>query len=228
MVVSLHVSRSLWQKLTGRMPVVSPEEANRQEVRERVYYHAVMALAARLATVDGAFNRMEIQTSVRALQLDAVYGNRSASLLMEASQDAMASDAHIRRIRQYYPGDRERMAQMMDAFFAIAACDGPLNAREITFLQQLHSMLEIPRDVFLQRLSAYILPNGRNAHQVLGVQRQASESQVKQAYREAMQAYHPDRLAVLGDHAISEMAHQRIHRLRGAYDMLTRKKRAAA
>ncbi len=56
---------------------------------------------------------------------------------------------------------------------------------------------------------------------VLGIQRGASREEIRQAYRERLREYHPDRVDDLGEE-LREVAHRRTIAIRRAYDELTK------
>jgi len=58
-------------------------------------------------------------------------------------------------------------------------------------------------------------------HQVLGVASDASADQIKQAYRELANKYHPDKVSHLGDE-FQELAHKRFKEIQTAYQELSR------
>lgn len=58
-------------------------------------------------------------------------------------------------------------------------------------------------------------------YKVLGVASDASAAQIKQAYRELANKYHPDKVSHLGDE-FQEMAHKRFKEIQVAYQELSR------
>ncbi len=59
----------------------------------------------------------------------------------------------------------------------------------------------------------------RDPHEVLGVQRGASEQEIKDAYRDKMKRYHPDRVSGLGEE-LQQVATQKTLEIQRAYDRL--------
>jgi hypothetical protein len=59
----------------------------------------------------------------------------------------------------------------------------------------------------------------KDPHAVLGVSRGAGRAEIQAAYREAVQKYHPDKVAHLGDE-FKELAEQKFIEIQEAYDQL--------
>lgn len=64
---------------------------------------------------------------------------------------------------------------------------------------------------------------GRSPYAVLGVAEGASDEEIKHAYRELANKYHPDKVSHLGDE-FRELAHKRFKEIQAAYQELTKGK----
>ncbi len=64
-------------------------------------------------------------------------------------------------------------------------------------------------------------PSLNNAYQVLGIQRSASDKEVKQAYRKLMSKHHPDKLVAKGlPEEMIKIANEKTYEIRAAYDAI--------
>ncbi|NUO49553.1 MAG: DnaJ domain-containing protein [Polyangiaceae bacterium] len=63
--------------------------------------------------------------------------------------------------------------------------------------------------------------DGKTAHEVLGVSRDASAKEIRAAYQKLVKEYHPDRAATLAPE-IREIAETRTRQLNRAYEILTK------
>jgi DnaJ like chaperone protein len=64
-------------------------------------------------------------------------------------------------------------------------------------------------------------PRQKDPHAVLGVSRNASPAEIRQAYRELAQRYHPDKVNHLGEE-FRELAEKRFKEVQHAYQELTK------
>ena len=59
-----------------------------------------------------------------------------------------------------------------------------------------------------------------NPYEVLGISENASEEEIKKAYKELVKKYHPDKYQ---DNPLSELAEEKLQEVNEAYDMLMKK-----
>ena len=64
-----------------------------------------------------------------------------------------------------------------------------------------------------------------NPYEVLGISRNATDEQVKNAYRELARKYHPDNYA---DNPLSDLASEKMKEINDAYDAIMAERRAGA
>ena len=64
-----------------------------------------------------------------------------------------------------------------------------------------------------------------NPYEVLGVSENASDEEIKKAYRELARKYHPDNYA---DNPLSDLAGEKMKEINDAYDQIVNSRRAAA
>ena len=64
----------------------------------------------------------------------------------------------------------------------------------------------------------------KDPYQILGISRNASDDEVKEAYRELARKYHPDNY---GDNPLSDLAKEKMQEINEAYDAIIRERRSA-
>ncbi len=65
----------------------------------------------------------------------------------------------------------------------------------------------------------------KDPYAVLGVDRNASEEEIKKVYRELARKYHPDNYA---DNPLSDLAHEKMQEINEAYDAIINERRSAS
>ncbi len=191
-----------------------------------------------LAKADGRVTEDEIRAA-RALMHRLGLGPVEIRQAIERFEDGKRADYPVQaRMREL----RERAARSQDArglflrlLLEVVLADGTIHERERAIIWTVCTELDVGRVELAQleamlraqrgfRHSAAGTADSRRvdaAYRTLGVERSASNDEIKKAYRRLMNKSHPDKLAG-GDHdaaAISE-AERRTREVRRAYELL--------
>ena len=111
---------------------------------------------------------------------------------------------------------------------AAVAADGEVHAEEHALLLRIARGLGLS-EADVQRLEAALRGGGRGpsrddlaaAYATLGVQADASDSEVRQAYRRLMSENHPDKLAAKGlPESMRPVAEEKTRNITAAYDRI--------
>ncbi|MCF0180356.1 MAG: TerB family tellurite resistance protein [Bacteroidales bacterium] len=112
----------------------------------------------------------------------------------------------------------EQRLQLMAFLCEIAKADGTIDKNEINFLQAIARNLIVEESQVNQMLNL-----GGNtleeAYKVLGVSPDASDEEVKKAYRKMALQYHPDKVATLGDD-VKAAAEKKFKEIGAAKDLI--------
>ena len=63
----------------------------------------------------------------------------------------------------------------------------------------------------------------RDYYEVLGLKKEATDDEIKKAYREMAKKYHPDKVAYLGED-VRKSAEQKLQEVNEAYEKIKRKR----
>lgn len=112
----------------------------------------------------------------------------------------------------------EQRLQIIAFLCEIAKADNNLDPKEIIFLQEIAKNLIVDESVVNQMLNL-----GGNtleeAYKVLGISPDASDHEVKKAYRKMALQYHPDKVATLGDD-VKAAAEKKFKEIGAAKDLI--------
>lgn len=106
--------------------------------------------------------------------------------------------------------------QLLHYLFGIAQSDGEVSDAEIKTLQYLSQLLQVPPMDF-RSVQGMFKRNLDADYDVLGIEKSASDEEVKKAYRKMAVRYHPDKVASLGEE-YQKGAKEKFQSIQQAYD----------
>lgn len=166
----------------------------------------LFGLLGRLAKTAGAVTTGHIQqarTEMRRLQLDEAAQQRAIAAFTQGKSAEQSLRRPLRRLRAN-PGLAE---DLLRACWRMAWTDGKVAPAQYQLILDCGQHLGLQRDAVLALGAGYarsMAPLQANAAaeqealRVLGVNRDASAAQIKQAYRRLLSRHHPDKIAGTG------------------------------
>ena len=210
-----------------------------QERVQTAFFTATFSVMGYVAKADGRVSRQEIQLATAIMDqmhLDADRRRAAIKLFDEGKRPEFPLDDVIDQFRH----ECHRRATLMQMFVEIqlqaAYADGAMQAEERGLLLHICDRLGFSRHVF-EHLDAiiraglgaagarggaeYRTPQQQlqSAYEVLDVSEDASDAEVKRAYRRLMSQHHPDKLVSKGlPEEMIELAKQKTQEIRKAYE----------
>ncbi len=186
--------------------------------RQRVFSTSVVNLAAKLAKVDGAVVREEVDAFKAEFSIPPAQRAGIAALYDEAKRDARGYEIHARRLADTFSSEPSVRAGILESLHRIALADGPLKPEEQVFLHRVATLFGFAGRSFAAR---YADMGEADPYTVLGVARSAPLTEVKAAWRRLTREYHPDTLMAkgqTGDHI--DFATKKMAAINAAYDRI--------
>ena len=125
----------------------------------------------------------------------------------------------------------ETRLQILYFLFGIAQADGYVSSDEVNQIEQIAYYLRLERSDYESIKAMFTTANGsryqqqntqRNtpdAYNILGISRNATDAEVKQAYRNMAKKYHPDKV-ITEDEAIKKGAEEKFKQVQQAYEQI--------
>lgn len=203
-------------------------EVEQEFDRQYLFYVSLASLAAKMAKADGVITVNEIKAFdnflVNDLRLSVEERKQVAAIFNEAKdspEDALAIALQFKALIGY---QRDVLHMMVQLLFRIAMADGKVHPNEERFIHTIANAFELSSAEFKQIESLYIKQNGQ-AYQVLGVSREASDMEVKKAYRTLVREFHPDKMQAKGvPEDFMKMAHEKMSEINKAYDEICKER----
>lgn len=194
--------------------------------RRVVFSVAMIALAAKMAKADGVVTSSEVDAF---RELFAVPEGEEANvkrLFDLAKQDIAGFETYAKRIRDLYPDGAEILEDIVDGLFQIAKADGIVHERELGFLARVAEIFGIDEAGFEHIAARHVREAARDPYAILGIPREAGNTEVKRHYRRLVAEHHPDRLIARGvPEEFISIANDRLAAINEAYDRIAKERR---
>jgi len=215
----------------------------REEVQEALF-SAVFSIMGHLAKADGRVSEQEIgqaEAIMSRMQLNDEQRRRAQEAFRQGKEDDFPLDRTVAEFRQRIRRRRHLVVVFLELLLQTALADGELHAEEERILFRVAAGLGVPESQFRQILNMVLAqarfggagaagaggaagpsrPSLGEAYQVLGVNEDASDQEVKKAYRRLMSEHHPDKLAARGvPEEMIRVSTEKTAEISKAYDMI--------
>lgn len=186
------------------------------------FTRALLILIAAIMNADGVAMKSELDMVKR--MLIRTYGETRAAQLLLILRELIKEKHDVSlvcrqiRMRMVY----SQRLELMHILFRISRADNDINAHEIQLLNFIAVQLGITTPDFMSLRAMFISTPG-SEYKILDVDPNASEEDVKKAYRKMAMRFHPDRLQGLTD-AEKKAAQEKFVHVQKAYESIKRKK----
>lgn len=112
--------------------------------------------------------------------------------------------------------------QLLHYLFGISLADGVAAPSEVEVIRKIASYLNISQQDF-ESIKAMFVKDTKSAYRVLEITPDASDEEVKKAYRKMAIKYHPDKVSNLGED-IMKAANEKFQQLNAAYEAIKKER----
>lgn len=112
--------------------------------------------------------------------------------------------------------------QIVHFLFEVAHTDGYVNPQELYQIRRIAMNLMISQQNY-QSIESMFLHSDDEAYKILGISKNATDSEVKKAYRAMAKKYHPDRVASENE-AIRKGAEEKFKKVQQAYEKIQKQR----
>lgn len=183
----------------------------------------LLSLASIVIKADGQISQNELDF-VR-MHFVQVYGKDRANAIFRTFNEVVKKrEVNAERICSYLRSRTlyEARLQIVHFLFNVANADGLVSESEVIKIREIAGYLGLRLTDF-ESLKAMFFKNPDSAYTILGLDRSASESEIKAAYRNSVKKYHPDRLQHL-DEAHRKGAEEKFRKVQEAYEQIKKER----
>ncbi|MFN3556935.1 MAG: TerB family tellurite resistance protein [Bacteroidales bacterium] len=196
-----------------------PEQMSTQPGDFRI---SLLILSAAVMKADGKQLRSELDF-IKAFFIQN-FGAEATVHYMKAFKDILRQDIPVKevcmQIRMHM--DLHSRLQLLHFLFGIALADGHAHPREVQAIEEIAGWLNINSNDVASIKNMFV-KDTRSAYTILEVTPEASEEEIKKAYRNMALKYHPDKVSHLGEE-FQQAAKEKFQQVSEAYNTIRRER----
>jgi DnaJ like chaperone protein len=194
-------------------------KTNSYAIRPETFQLNLLALSALIIKADGRVEKKELDF-VRNFFIGQ-YGKEGAESIFKTFNIEIKKETqYLNQLTRVFVKQTpyETRLQILHFLFGIANADGHVSDVELQKLSEIASGMRLRLPDF-ESIKAMFVKNTDNAYKILEVATNASQDQIKNAYRKMVKKYHPDKLRGQ-DPAMIKGAEEKFREVQKAYETL--------
>ncbi|TVQ90695.1 MAG: molecular chaperone DnaJ [Bacteroidetes bacterium] len=183
---------------------------------------SLLVLSAAVMKADGKMLKSELNY-IKAFFLQN-FGKHATQNYMHAFRDILKQEIPLQdvcfQIRNNM--DLHSRLQLLHFLYGVALADGHADPTEIQTLEKISDWIGINRSDYLSIKNMFVKDTD-SAYKILEVSPNATDEEVKGAYRALALKYHPDRVSHLGEE-FQQAAKEKFQKMNEAYDTIKKQR----
>lgn len=203
------------------------------------FFKAVFSTLGHINKADGRVTQVEIAAAeqlMRRLQLTDTERQHAIQFFQQGKSAGFDLDATLKDFARHSVMRHELRIMFIELLLQAALADGRLTNAEQEILSRVCTVLHIPANIYSAMLrarqagGAYAGGQQRaggtagaisQSYAALGLKQDATNQEIKRAYRKLVSQYHPDKLVSRGlPEEMMEMSKRRVREINAAYDQI--------
>ena len=189
------------------------------------YVASLLVLVAAVMKADGKVLKSELDYVKNFMVHN--FGEASAveaiKMLKELLQQTIPVDDVSQQIRQHM--NYSARLQLVHFMFGIAQADGHVHKSEQQLIEHICRQMGISTSDF-ESIQAMFIKNTESDFKILEIERTATDTELKKAYRRMAMKYHPDKVSHLGED-FQNAAKEKFQKVNQAYQNIKKERKIA-
>jgi DnaJ like chaperone protein len=152
------------------------------------------------------------------------FGQEKAENYILMLRELLKQDYNLRevclQIKLYM--DQASRLQLLHFLFGLAQSDGVIHPDEVQVIRAIAGWLGISTADF-ESIQAMFVKNSESAYKILEITSEASDDEVRKAYKKMAVKYHPDKVSHLGED-VQKAANDKFKEVNVAYDLIKKER----
>lgn len=202
-------------KMTGE------SEGGRDAQKSVGFTIAVIVLGAKMAKADGKVTPDEVSAFKQVFKIPPEEMKNVARIFDQARKDSAGYEIYARQVAGMFHENPAVLEELLWCLAYIAKADGSIHPGELEFLEGVSDIFGFDRATF-ERVTAIPLQGSPDdPYTILGVERSATDDEIKRAHRKLVVENHPDKLTAQGlPEEFVEVANRKLAAINAAYDAI--------
>ncbi|MBR0333883.1 MAG: TerB family tellurite resistance protein [Bacteroidales bacterium] len=194
----------------------------RQQTHEGDFGISLLVLSAAVMKADASVKRSELDY-VKAF-FKHQFGQEKAAQYILILKEILQKDINLPEVCQQIRMmmDHASRLQLLHYLFGLSLSDGSACEAEIQLIKRIASYLGIS-SVDFESIKAMFVKNTESAYKILEISPEASNEEVKKAYKKMAIKYHPDKVSHLGED-VQRQAKEKFQQLNAAYEEIKKER----
>ncbi|MBN1185911.1 MAG: TerB family tellurite resistance protein [Bacteroidales bacterium] len=183
---------------------------------------SLLVLVAAVMKADGKVLKSELDyvKNFFVRQFGTSTASEAISMLGDLIKQEIPVDQVCGQIRVSL--DNASKLQLLHFLYGIAQADGHVHPLEVQLIDDIAYKLGIGESE-RNSIKSMFVPDTDSAYKVLGISRNATNEEIKKAYRNMANKNHPDKVAYLGDE-FKKAANEKFQRINEAYEAIKKER----
>ena len=189
---------------------------------KRDFNVTLLVLSAAVMKADGSVKRSELDYVKRFFLQN--FGQQRAENYIKMLREILNKDYNLYEVSQQVGRymDYSSRLQLLHYLFGIANSDGRISPEELTVINTISDYMGITNNDF-SSVKAMFIRETDNAYKILGLDADATDDEVKKAYREMAKKNHPDLVSNLGEE-VRQAAEKKFQEINAAYESIKKRR----
>lgn len=187
------------------------------------FHASLLVLSAAIMKADGRILKSELDYVKKFLTQQ--FGSDKASEMILSLREIVKQEIPLqdvcRQIRHFMQPSSN--LQLIHFLFGISGADGEIHPKEIEMIKEISSLLGIGKKDF-ESIQAMFIKHTDNDYKILEIDPEATNEEVKKAYRKMAVKYHPDKVIHLGED-VQKAANEKFQKVQEAYENIKKSRK---
>lgn len=198
------------------------EQFGRPQYSQSQFSSALLILSAEVMKADGKILKSELDFVKQFLiqQFGKEYAPRYLQELKTYLDRPSNVEQTCYNFRSFIPPQQKQI--LIQYLFGIAQSDGNISASELNLIQRIALLLGL-RQAEFDQLKSMFWKDSSDAYKALGLEKSASDADIKTAYRRLAREHHPDKVAAMGEQ-YQQAAKEKFQKIQEAYEIIKKER----